>query len=220
MRSKEESADYRYFPDPDLPPLVVEESWIEKVRSNMPKLPEELRVFLMEELDLSSYDASVLTAERDDVEYFMECLGVCKNAKAACNWISSELFGLLKKDGLSTAESPISAQHLGELIRLIDQGSISGKMAKDVFEEAFKTGGAPSEIIRSRGLEQISDEATLMDVINTILDENEEQLVAFLEGKDKLRGFFIGQAMKATKGTANPQKLNELLDAALEKRKG
>ena len=220
MRSKEESADYRYFPDPDLPPLVVEESWVEKIRSTMPQLPESLRTYLIEELELSSYDASVLTAERDDVEYFLECFRICNNAKAACNWISSELFGLLKKEGLSTAESPIAAHHLGELIKLIDDGSISGKMAKDVFEEAFQTGTAPKEIIESRGLQQISDEGALMNIINEILDANEGQVAAFLGGKDKLRGFFVGQVMKATKGTAHPQKLNELLDVALEKRRG
>ncbi|MCI5065344.1 Asp-tRNA(Asn)/Glu-tRNA(Gln) amidotransferase subunit GatB [bacterium] len=219
MRSKEESADYRYFPDPDLPPLIVEESWIEKVRAGMPQLPEQLMEKLHSELGLSEYDAAVLTSEKEDVEYFLACYKVCRNAKASSNWVTSELFGLLKKEGLSITESPIAAADLGELIRLIDDGTISGKMAKELFEEAFSTSRSPKEIMEERGLQQISDEGELQAVIAEVLEANPGQLAEYLGGKEKLKGFFVGQIMKATKGSANPKKVTELLDRELNTRK-
>ncbi|MCB0328809.1 MAG: Asp-tRNA(Asn)/Glu-tRNA(Gln) amidotransferase subunit GatB [Bdellovibrionales bacterium] len=219
MRSKEESADYRYFPDPDLPPLIVEESWVEKVRSKMPKLPEELRQMLIEDLGLTPYDASVLTAEKENVDFFLECYQVSKNAKAASNWITSELFGLLNKDERGIADSPISARNLGELLTRIDGGEISGKMAKEVFEEAFKTGQSPSDIIQAKGLKQISDESELLPIIEQILETSPNQLAEYFSGKEKLRDYFVGQVMKATKGSADPKKLNLLLDKELGRRK-
>ncbi|RIL04818.1 MAG: Asp-tRNA(Asn)/Glu-tRNA(Gln) amidotransferase GatCAB subunit B, partial [Proteobacteria bacterium] len=168
MRGKEESADYRYFPDPDLPPLVVEESWIEEVRSRMPQLPEQAMRELIEHYGLSAYDASVLTTERSFFEYFRRVFEGCSNAKAACNWVTSELFGLLNKAGADIADSPVSAESLGELIKLVDSEVISGKMAKSVFEEMFATGKPPKGIIEERGLRQITDDSQIIALIGQV----------------------------------------------------
>ncbi|MCB0319294.1 MAG: Asp-tRNA(Asn)/Glu-tRNA(Gln) amidotransferase subunit GatB [Bdellovibrionales bacterium] len=219
MRSKEESADYRYFPDPDLPPILVEERWVTAVRARMPRLPEDLRAMFIEELGLSEYDASVLTAEREDAEYFLACCQESKNAKASCNWITSELFGLLRKENLETAHSPVSAVDLGKLIALIDEGAISGKMAKEVFEESFRTGASPHDIIQSKGLKQISGDGEIREMIVSVLDSSPVQVADFLSGKDKVRGYFVGQVMKLSKGSANPAMVNSILDEELDKKK-
>lgn len=219
MRSKEESADYRYFPDPDLPPLIIEGSWIQKVKARMPQLPEDLRQHFIDTLGLSEYDATVLTAEKEDAEYFLECFRASENAKSSCNWITTELFGLLKKEGLPITSSPVSAANLGDLIKRIDDGAISGKMAKEVFEESFSTGRPPAEIIEEKGLKQITDEGALSEVVAAVLDKNPKQLADYLDGKDKLKGFFVGQVMKETSGQAHPVLVNELIDKALAARK-
>lgn len=211
MRSKEESADYRYFPDPDLPPVVVEESWIREVQRVLPKLPAEWANELVSEFGLSLYDATVLTAERASVEYFHAVVAACGNAKAACNWVTSELFGMLNKASLSIEESPISAAHLGELIKLIDTEVISGKIAKSVFEEMFETSKDPSIIINEKGLKQLSNDDEITAVIKAEFDSNPEQLAGYLGGNERLHGFFVGQVMKATGGQANPKKVNELI---------
>jgi aspartyl-tRNA(Asn)/glutamyl-tRNA(Gln) amidotransferase subunit B len=211
MRSKEESADYRYFPDPDLPPVVVEESWIREVQRSLPKLPAEWAHELVSEFSLSLYDATVLTIERASVEYFHQVVAACGNAKAACNWVTSELFGMLNKGSLSIEESPVSAAHLGELIKLIDTEVISGKIAKSVFEEMFTTKKAPSTIINEKGLKQLSNDDEIIAVIKAEFDGNPEQLAGYLGGNERLHGFFVGQVMKATGGQANPKKVNELI---------
>lgn len=219
MRSKEESADYRYFPDPDLLPLKIEESWIKETKSKMPKLPSELRAMLVEELHLSEYDADVLTAESEDANYFLTAYQESKNAKATCNWVTSELFGALKKTGLTIKESPITSVNLGKIIRLIDEGQISGKMAKEVFEEAFNSGKDPLDIVKQSGLQQITDPSEISKIILQALDENPSQLNELLSGKDKLKGFFVGQILKLSKGKAHPGLVNELLDKELLERK-
>ena len=219
MRSKEESADYRYFPDPDLPPLIIEESWVQEVKTKMPKLPKDLQGLFVNELGLSSYDANVLSAEREDAEYFLKVLEVSSNAKSSCNWVTTELFGLLKKEGKSIVESPISAQSLGELIALIDNGTISGKIAKKVFEEAFYGDGDPVAIVEKQGLQQISNKDDIRKLVVSALESNPEQVQAFLGGKDKLKGFFVGQVMKESQGKAQPSLVNALLEEELEKRK-
>ena len=219
MRSKEESAEYRYFPDPDLPPLVVEQAWVEEIKAQMPKLPNDLKKYFINELKLSDYDAGVLAAERENAEYFMKVFEVSGNAKASCNWITTELFGLLKKEGKDVESSPVSATSLGELISLIDNETISGKIAKQVFEESFYSGDEPKQIVEKQGLQQMSDEGDIRKIISTVLDNNEEQLAAFFNGKDKLKGFFVGQVMKETQGKAKPALVNELLDDELSKRK-
>jgi aspartyl-tRNA(Asn)/glutamyl-tRNA(Gln) amidotransferase subunit B len=220
MRSKEESADYRYFPDPDLPPLVIEESWVRDIRERMPKLPQELVQELVQSYDLSLYDAGVLSAEPAIVDYFFEVFGVCSNAKGASNWISSELFGLLNKEALAIEQSPVKAQDLGELIKLVDQEVLSGKMAKAVFEEMFATGKSPGTIVQERGLKQITDDGEIQRKVAEVFDRNGGQLADYLAGNERLHGFFVGQVMKATGGSANPKKVNELILKEVAKRKG
>jgi aspartyl-tRNA(Asn)/glutamyl-tRNA(Gln) amidotransferase subunit B len=219
LRSKEESSDYRYFPDPDLPPVVVEESWVREVRSKLPKLPAQWTNDLVAEYGLSLYDATVLTGERASAEYFYAVVEACRNAKAACNWVTSELFGLLNKDGLSIEQSPISAASLGQLIKLIDDETISGKMAKSVFEEMFATGKDPLTIVSEKGLKQISNDEDILKVVRAEFDANPTQLAGFLGGNERLLGFFVGQVMKSTGGSANPKKVNELIRQEAERRK-
>lgn len=219
MRSKEESADYRYFPDPDLPPVVVEESWIREVQRKLPKLPAQWAHELVSEFGLSPYDASVLTTERASVEFYHQVVAACSNAKAACNWVTSELFGALNKEGLAIEGSPISALNLGELIKLIDNEVISGKMAKTVFEEMFTTRKDPNTIVQEKGLKQVSNDAEILEAVRKEFDSNAEQLAGYLGGNDRLHGFFVGQVMRATGGQANPKKVNELIRQEAANRK-
>ena len=220
MRSKEESADYRYFPDPDLPPVVVEESWIREVRKTLPTLPSEWIQNLTSTMGLSLYDATVLTSEKASVEYYQAVVGVCGNPKAACNWVTSELFGVLNKEGLDFETSPISAEQLGELITLIDAEVISGKMAKSVFEEMFATSKSPKAIVEEKGLKQLSNDDEISSIIRELFDSNPSKLAEYLGGNDRLHGFFVGQVMKVTGGQANPKKVNELIRKEADARKG
>jgi len=220
MRSKEESADYRYFPDPDLPPVVVEESWVQDVKSRLPRLPAEWATELVNEYGLSLYDATVLTSERAFVEYYHEVVATCGNAKAACNWVTSEFFGALNKAGLEIEQSPVTAKGLGELIKLVEDDVISGKMAKSVFEEMFETGKAPGVIVNEKGLKQLSNDDDILAVIRKEFDANPGQLAGYLGGNDRLHGFFVGQVMKATGGSANPKKVNDLIRQEAATRKG
>jgi aspartyl-tRNA(Asn)/glutamyl-tRNA(Gln) amidotransferase subunit B len=219
MRSKEESADYRYLPDPDLPPVVVEESWIREVQRTLPKLPAEWAHELVSEFGLSQYDATVLTTERASVEYYHQVVAACGNSKAACNWVTSELFGMLNKEGLTIEQSPVSAKHLADLISLIDTDVISGKIAKTVFEEMFATKKDPNTIINEKGLKQLSNDDEILAVIRAEFDKNPEQLAGYLGGNERLHGFFVGQIMKVTGGQANPKKVNELIRAEAASRK-
>lgn len=216
LRSKEQAADYRYLPDPDLPPLVVEESWVAMVRERMPKLPHELVHRYVSELGLSLYDAGVLTAEREISEYFETVLSTCGNAKSACNWLTSELFGHLNKASKSILESPVSAAQLGSLIKMVQAGDLNGKMAKAVFEEMYDTGNSPESIVSARGLKTINDDSVIEKAVKDVIDGNPQQVAAYRSGKESLAGFFVGQVMKATKGAANPQRVNELVLAALK----
>jgi aspartyl-tRNA(Asn)/glutamyl-tRNA(Gln) amidotransferase subunit B len=220
MRSKEESADYRYFPDPDLPPVVVEESWIREVQKTLPTLPAEWIQTLTSETGLSLYDATVLTSEKASVEYYEAVVATCSNPKAACNWVTSELFGVLHKEGIDVENSPISAEQLGELITLIDTEVISGKMAKSVFEEMFATSKSPKTIVEEKGLKQLSNDDEISAIITGLFDQNPTQLAEYLGGNDRLHGFFVGQVMKVTGGQANPKKVNELIKQEAAKRKG
>ena len=219
MRSKEESADYRYFPDPDLPPVIVEESWVQEVKGRLPRLPAEWANELVSEYGLSLYDATVLTAERAFVEYYHQVVAACGNAKAACNWVTSEFFGALNKAGIEIENSPVKAQDLGELIKLVDNETISGKMAKSVFEEMFATGAAPSKIVQDKGLKQLSNDDDILAVIRQTFDANAGQLEGYLGGNDRLHGFFVGLVMKATGGSANPKKVNDLIRQEASARK-
>ena len=218
MRGKEESADYRYFPDPDLPPVVVEEEWITRIRESMPALPADLRRKLVNEYGLSEYDAEVLTAERATVDYYLGVVAAGKNPKLAANWLTTELFGALKRDGLGIEEAAVSAAHLGELVSLIEDGVISGKIAKSVFEEMWSSGKSAGAIIEEKGLRQNSDEGEIAKLIDEVLNTNQTQLSQYLGGNERLFPFFVGQCMKATKGTANPTVVNRLLQEALKRR--
>ena len=219
LRTKEEAADYRYLPDPDLPPVIVEESWIREIRSKMPKLPAERKKELVENCGLSAYDAEVLTAERIFLEYFEGVLSVCGNAKSACSWVTSELFGLLNKNTIDIKDSPVNPQNLGALIKLLDAEVINGKMAKAVFEEMFATGKSPDAIVQEKGLRQITNDDEIYKAVCSVFDSSVGQLKEYLGGNDRLHGFFVGQVMKATGGNGNPKKVNEIILREIKKRR-
>lgn len=211
MRSKEDAHDYRYFPDPDLLPLEISSAWIEELRKNLPELPFRRAQRFREEFGLSDVDAMNLVEEVDIADYFEEVVRACKNPKAAAAWIMVELWRELSESKTEVKNSPVSAQQLGELIKLIDEGSISGKMGKSVFAEMWKSGNDPDVVIRDKGFIQVSDDETLGSLIDQILTKNPSQVEQFRTGKDKVFGFFVGQVMKETKGQANPDVVNRLL---------
>ena len=215
MRGKEEAHDYRYFPDPDLIPLVVDDAWIESVRSNMPELPEAKRNRFMADYGLSAYDAEVLTASKPMAQFFEQCLDHIDEPKKVGNWIMGEMIRALKDSDREIDASPVSPAKLAGLLKLVDAGTISGKIAKEVFDEMFRTGEDPETIVESKGLSQISDEKALAGIIDHIIAENPGQASEFKAGKEILLGYFVGQVMKATKGKANPGLVNELLRRAL-----
>ena len=216
MRSKEEAHDYRYFPEPDLPPLIVSSEFIESVRQEMPELPESRRNRFIQEYDLSFADASQLISERSLADYFENTVKTCGNARGAANWIRSELLRELEAAGHSAAESPVAPEKLGALIRLIDEGKISGKQGKDVLVEMFKTGKGADAIIEEQGLVQLSDTGEIDSLIDEVIAANPDPLASYRAGKEALFGFFVGQVIKASKGKANPKIVNERLRAKLK----
>ncbi len=215
MRSKEEAHDYRYFPDPDLLPLNLEQGWIDDIKKTLPELPDQKKHRFIETYGLSAYDAGVLIAERERADYF-ETVTKGRDAKLAANWVINELLGILNKNGKTIADSPVSAAHLGGLIELISDDTISGKIAKDVFAEMFATGKAPAAIVEEKGLKQVTDTGFIETVINEVIAENPDNVAAYRGGKDKLFGFFVGQVMKKTQGKANPGAVNDLLKKKLD----
>ncbi len=214
MRSKEEAHDYRYFPDPDLLPVVLQDDFVEKIRAELPELPDAKKARFMAEFGLSAYDAGVLVAERETAAYF-EAAAKGRDAKLVANWVTSELFGALNREGLSIEESPVSAENLGKLVGLITDGTISGKIGKQVFQDMLTTGEPPDAIVEKKGLRQISDTGAIEKIIAEIVEANPAQLVKAKENP-KLIGWFVGQVMQKTKGQANPQMVNELLRKALD----
>ncbi len=216
MRTKEDAHDYRYFPDPDLLPVVFGEDFVAECQATLPELPDVKKRRFVEELGLSPYDAGVLSAEREMAEYFEAASQACGDAKLASNWVTVELFGRLNKAGLGISDSKVSAQALGGLLTLIKDGSISGKIAKDVFDEMFETGGDAADIVESKGLKQISDTGALEAIIDTLIAENPSQVEGYRGGNVKLIGWFVGQVMKQTQGQANPGMVNQLLKAKLD----
>ncbi|MFY9611874.1 MAG: Asp-tRNA(Asn)/Glu-tRNA(Gln) amidotransferase subunit GatB [Blastocatellia bacterium] len=216
MRSKEEAHDYRYFPEPDLPPLVVDEAFIERLRAEMPELPEARRQRFISEYGLSFDDASQLTEARALAEYFEETAPACGNAKAAANWILNELLRELNHAGVEVAASPVSPASLGGMIKLIDGGSISGKMAKDVLIEMYRSGKTADEVVGEMGGSQMSDEGELRALAEKAVADNPKQAEQYRTGKTALFGFFVGQVMKLSGGRANPQVVNEVLRRVLE----
>jgi len=215
-RSKEEAMDYRYFPEPDLPPLVIDDAWLDQVRTTMPELPHARRRRLIERLGLPARDAGFLTLEKPLADYFERAAEASGNPRAAANWIASELMGRLNAAGLGVEASPVRAESLGALLRLIDDGTISGKIAKTVFDEMFTHGGDPSEIIRSKGLVQITDEASITAMIEKVLADHPDQVAQYRGGKAATLGWFVGQVMKASGGKANPAIVNRLLKKLLQ----
>ncbi|MCK9390498.1 MAG: Asp-tRNA(Asn)/Glu-tRNA(Gln) amidotransferase subunit GatB [Syntrophales bacterium] len=215
MRSKEEAHDYRYFPDPDLVTIAVSDAWIEEIRRTMPELPLEKRERFLRDYQIPPYDAGVLTTSRDLADYYEEVVRLCGQPKVASNWVMGDILRFLKEDKRDIRDCPISAASLAEMIRLIEDGAISGKMAKDVSEEMYRTGKPPQTVIAEKGLVQITDESALTTVIEQIMAANPIQLTQYRGGKDKLFGFFVGQVMKATQGKANPQLINDLLKKLL-----
>lgn len=217
MRGKEEAHDYRYFPDPDLVPLRVDPEWIESIRQNLPELPEAKKERFVKEYGLPEYDAEVLTSSKPLAYYFESCVRAYGKPKIVSNWIMSELLRELKRDDREIDECPVPAENLVELLRLIDDGTISGKMAKSVLEEMYQTGKKAAEIVRDQGLFQLTDVAEVQKAIDGVLAAHPKEVNAYQKGKEKVFGFFVGQVMKATQGKANPQLVNELLEKKLKK---
>lgn len=215
MRDKEGAHDYRYFPEPDLPPLVIFLEWQEQIRKKMPELPEEKRARFKSQYSLSDYDAAGLTSSRELANYFEDVVKATQNPKAAANWVMNELLGRLNAAGKEVEETPVSPSRLATLILKIQNSEISGKIAKSVLDEMVDTGKSPEAIIKEKGLVQISDTAQLEAVIQNVLKENPEQLADYKKGKAKLLGYFVGQVMKKTKGQANPSLVNDLVKKAL-----
>jgi aspartyl-tRNA(Asn)/glutamyl-tRNA(Gln) amidotransferase subunit B len=215
MRSKEEAHDYRYFPEPDLPPLMVAPELIEEVRARLPELPEARRRRFAEEYGLSFNDATQLTSDKSLADYYERAAKAAGDPRTAANWVRSELLRELEAAGISPAESPVSPEELGALLRVIDEGKISGKQGKDVLVEMFGTGQTAAAIIEARGLVQVSDTGEIDSIIDEIIAANPQQLAQYRAGKEALFGFFVGQAMKASKGKANPKIVNERLRAKL-----
>ena len=210
MRAKEESHDYRYFPDPDLLPLELDADWVAGIKASLPELPEAKKARFMADFDLNAYDAGVLVAERETAEYF-EAVAEGRDAKACANWVTGDLFAALNKAGLGITDAPVTASSLGALIDLIDDGTISRRIAKEVFETMWRTGNAAAAIVAEKGLEQISDTAAIEAEIDTIIAANPGQVAEFKGGNEKVIGWFVGQVMKATGGKANPKTVNEIL---------
>ncbi|WP_412852793.1 Asp-tRNA(Asn)/Glu-tRNA(Gln) amidotransferase subunit GatB [Ectothiorhodospira shaposhnikovii] len=216
MRSKEEANDYRYFPDPDLLPLDIEPAFIEQVRGSLPELPDEKKHRFMNDHGLSAYDAGVLTASREMAEYFEQvAVAVEGQAKLAANWVMGELTGALNREGREITDSPVSAEALGGLLRRIQDNTISGKIAKEVFEAMWAGEGDADQVIERKGLKQITDTGAIEQVIDQVIADNPSQLEQYRSGKDKLFGFFVGQVMKRTGGKANPAQVNDLLKQKL-----
>ena len=216
MRGKEEAHDYRYFPDPDLVPIVIGEDWIESIRSTLPELPAARRARFMTQYQLPAYDAEVLTASRPLADYFEQVTADYPQPKIVSNWIMSELVRELNRDNRPIKDCPVPPEHLVELLKLMDGGEISGKIAKSVFEEMYASGARASAIVAAKGLKQVSDQGAIAAVVAAVIAENPKETAAYRAGKEKLLGFFVGQVMKRTRGQANPQLVNEVLKAQLK----
>jgi aspartyl-tRNA(Asn)/glutamyl-tRNA(Gln) amidotransferase subunit B len=215
MRSKEEAHDYRYFPDPDLVPILIDVAWVEKIRKELPELPLAKRERFVKEYKIPTYDAGVLTAEKPLAEYYEEVVRLCGKPKQASNWVMGDVLRFINEEKRDIRQCPITAKSLADMIKLIDEGIISGKMAKDIVEEMYKSGKPPKVIVEEKGMVQITDEGELIKTITAIIEANPNQLKDYRGGKEKLFGFFVGQVMKATQGKANPQLVNDMLKKML-----
>jgi len=215
MRSKEDAHDYRYFPDPDLLPLMVSQDEVDKLAAALPELPDQIRDRLIDDYGLSPYDAAVITEERATALYY-EAASAGQDRKLVANWMTVELFGALNKAGKSLAQSPVTPENLAALVGLISDGTISGRIAKDVFADMFETGKAPDVIVAEKGLKQVSDSGAIETLIDDVMNANADKVAEYRGGKDKLFGFFVGQVMKASGGQANPGMVNDILRQMLD----
>jgi aspartyl-tRNA(Asn)/glutamyl-tRNA(Gln) amidotransferase subunit B len=218
MRSKEDAHDYRYFPDPDLLPLEVTDEFIENLKKDIPELPDDKKKRFIDEFKVSPYEATILVSDIDTAKYFEEVvakMGKNQDIKLAVNWITGELFAVLNNKNLEISQSPISAKNLAKLVNLIKNGTISGKIAKTIFELMMDGDKDPQIIVEEKGLKQESDPKAIEALIDKIIDDNREKAIEYKNGKEKLFGFFVGQAMKASGGKANPQLINEILKKKL-----
>ena len=215
MRGKEESHDYRYFPDPDLVPVVVSSEWRSSLNNRLPELPKTRRERFVSEFKIPEYDAKILTSEKELANYFEETIKETKNYKSASNWIMGDVLKVIKDEKIPIAEIKLSAKNLGKLINLIDQNVISGKIAKEVFPEMFMSDSDPETIVKEKGLAQITDSLEIEKAVDEIIANNLKQVEEFKSGKEKVFGFFVGQVMRATKGKANPQIVNDILTKKL-----
>ncbi len=222
MRSKEEAHDYRYFPDPDLLPLEIDQSVIEDIKNKIPELPDDRKKRYVEEYNLSNYDASVLTSDKSISDYFDNVinfdLSLKECSKIVVNWITSELFSILNENNIDITNSPISPKQLGKLVKLINEDIISGKIAKEVLIEMYKSKKDPELIIEQKGLKQVTNTDEINSIVDEVIIENEKMVKQYLAGKEKLLGFFVGQSMKKSKGKANPKILNDILKSKLSKK--
>jgi aspartyl-tRNA(Asn)/glutamyl-tRNA(Gln) amidotransferase subunit B len=215
MRGKEEAQDYRYFPDPDLVPLVIDPQWIETTRAHLPELPEAKKERFIRDYGIPEYDAEVLTTSKPLANYYEACLRSYNKPKIVSNWIMSELLRELKRDEREIEDCPVPAPHLSEMLKMIDDGTISGKIAKNVFEEMYRSGKRAEEIVKEKGWVQVKDSTEIENIIDQVISANPKEVEGYRKGKEKLFGFFVGQVMKATQGKANPQLVNELLKKKL-----
>ena len=216
MRSKEDANDYRYFPDPDLLPVIVDEEWIERVRGELPELPDAKKQRFIDELGLSAEDAVALTASRSLSEYFEGVLAASGEAKMSANWVMVQLLGQLNKAGTELADCPISAEQLGGIVKRIADDTIPNKIGRQVFDIMWEEGGTADDIIEQKGLKPIEDAGAIEQMVDEVIANNPAQVEQYRSGKDKVFGFFVGQIMKATKGKANPKQVNEMLKAKLK----
>jgi aspartyl-tRNA(Asn)/glutamyl-tRNA(Gln) amidotransferase subunit B len=218
MRSKEEAHDYRYFPDPDLLPLELDQAEVDAMRQSLPELPDDKKARFVGSLGLSAYDASVLVAERESAEFFESVVkkpdGGTRDAKTAANWVINELFGRLNKEGKDIADSPVSAAQLGAILDLMADGTISGKIAKDLFEIVWTEGGDPHAIVEARGMKQVTDMGAIEKVVDEIVAANPDKAEQ-AKAKPQMIGWFVGQVMKSSGGKANPQAVNDLIKRKL-----
>ena len=214
MRSKEDAHDYRYFPDPDLLPLVLTQDYVDGIKAGLPELPDAKKARFVNDYGLSSYDAGVLVAEKETAEFF-ESVAKGRDAKQAANWVTGDFFAMLKRRGVGIEASPVSAAQLGKLLDLIGDGTISGRIAKDLFLAMEETGKDPSKLVEERGLKQVTDTGAIEAAIKAVIDGNPGQVAAY-KAKPTLFGWFVGQVMKSTGGKANPKAVNELLKKALD----
>jgi len=210
MRSKEEAHDYRYFPDPDLLPLELEQSWVDAIRETLPELPDQKKRRFINDYGLSTVDAGTLVAERETAEFF-EQVASGRDAKIAANWVMGELFGALNRSDTDIGESPVSAAHLGKLVDLIGDGTVSNRLAKDVFEIMFDTRDDPEKIVEEKGMKQLTDTGAIEAAVDAAIANGAAQVEQFRAGNEKVLGWFVGQVMQATQGKANPQAVNEIL---------